>query len=116
MKIGKVGWSQTTESTKCQAKEFGLHPMDNGKPFTVSGLGKGHALKVARQYNLFGHRYLQYAFVLYSYTFGSYIYFPHLDVAFRDFQHSRCWGFFKQPLLAISLASVPFPPPHPKGS
>lgn len=40
MKIGKVGWSQTEESTECQPKEFGLHPTHNGKPFTVSDSGK----------------------------------------------------------------------------
>lgn len=45
MKIGKVGWSQTTESTKGHAKEFGLHPVNNGKPFTVSESGKEHVLK-----------------------------------------------------------------------
>lgn len=48
MKIAKVGWSQTSESTECQAKEFGLHPMDNGKPFMVSELEKEHVLKLDR--------------------------------------------------------------------
>lgn len=36
MKTGKAGWSQTAESIECQAKEFGPHPMDDGKPFIVS--------------------------------------------------------------------------------
>lgn len=45
MKTGKVDWGQTMESSEGHAKEFGLHPMDNGKPFTVSESGKEHALK-----------------------------------------------------------------------
>lgn len=117
MKIGKVDWSQTAESTKGHAKEFGLHPMDNGKPFTVSELEKEHVLNQwARQYNLLEHRYLQHVFVLYSYTSGPSVYFPYLDVAFKVSQHSGCCPFLKQPLYVIFPASVPFPPPAPKRS
>lgn len=90
MKIGKVGWSQTAESIECQAKEFGLHPMDNGKPFIVSESEKEYAPKPIGYIEQFGHSYLQHAFVLYSCTSGPCIYFPCLDVAIRGFQHSGC--------------------------
>lgn len=46
MKLRKVGWSQAAESTQGHAKELGLHPKDNGKPFTASEFGKEHVLNL----------------------------------------------------------------------